>query len=258
LTEKDTRAKHEPTGQSETSQLDRGAREALGSAIPSSIREACRKANDGSICDSLSAMRRDLHDIVGATLVGIAMQLEYLSRTRNADHRKVETLVTELRGETADLIDYVRSLAHGRAVPQVEDVEVALRAMIDRFNRNVGPRLIFTLNYDPAVDLAPANITSAAFWIIREAVANVLVHSRARKCSVSLAVSGDFLIAKVEDDGTVLAGGPGGMGLASIAARAAEQGGWCYASPSRPAGFSVVASLPMSPDGPGDGEPVPW
>jgi two-component system, NarL family, sensor histidine kinase DesK len=199
---------------------------------------------------ALNEIRRDLHDVVGNALVCMAMELEQLARTGHADHSKVQVMIAELRDETADLINHVRRLAHGHTTHRVEDVEMALGTMISRINHKVGPRLTFTLSYDPAVRLVPADIRSAAFWITREAIINVLKHSQARNCAVSLTVSGAFLRIQVEDDGVMPAQRQGGgRGLTNMAERAAEHGGWCRASRLQPRGFAVLASLPAFPRG---------
>jgi hypothetical protein len=209
---------------------------------------------------ALNEIRRDLHDVVGNALVCMAMELEQLARTGHADHSKVQVMIAELRDETADLINHVRRLAHGHTTHRVEahgdtthrveDVGMALGTMISRINHKVGPRLTFTLSYDPAVRLVPADIRSAAFWITREAIINVLKHSQARNCAVSLTVSGAFLRIQVEDDGVMPAQRQGGgRGLTNMAERAAEHGGWCRASRLQPRGFAVLASLPAFPRG---------
>lgn len=200
--------------------------------------------------NALSAMRRDLHDIVGNALVCMAMELEQLARLGQGDHSKAQVMVAELRHETADLISHVRRLAHGHPTHRVEDVEIALRTMIGRLNHRVGPRLTFTLSFDPAVRLVPAHIGSVAFWITREAIINVVKHSKARNCAVSLTVSNAFLRIQVEDDGVAPAQRQGdGDGLTNIAERAAKHGGWCRASRLQPKGFAVLASLPAFPHG---------
>jgi signal transduction histidine kinase len=199
---------------------------------------------------SLRAVRRDLHDLVGGGLAGIATQLELLTRLTGADEGKAQDVLADLRAETVELIAHVRRLAHGRAVDsQVQNVEAALRSMTSQLNRALAPQLNFTLDYDAAVSLVGIEVRSAAFWISREAIINVVKHSRARHCIVSLAVSGGELRLRVEDDGPGRrTPSPGGTGLMNMAARAAQHGGWCCGSRLSPKGFALVARFPLTPE----------
>jgi len=120
--------------------------------------------------------------------------------------------------------------------------------MIGRMNRMVSERLEISLHIDPEVSSVQGDVGNAAFWITREALINVLKHSAARHCSVSLLVAEDELHVRVEDDGVRMPAKPrsGGSGLINMSERAAERGGWCTAGPVTPRGFTVVACIPLA------------
>jgi signal transduction histidine kinase len=197
---------------------------------------------------AIRSLRRDLHDVVGAELAGMATQLELVERLTSTDQEKAREVVAELSSEITDLIRIVRRMARGdRTDCRVPNIEAALRTMTSRMNMAVSPRLTFTLDYDPAVGSVPVDTSSAAFWIVREAITNVLKHSHAEHCTISLSVSSRRLRVRVEDDGP--AGerpSSGGVGLTNMAERAAKRGGWCRGSRLTPNGFAVVASLPVA------------
>ena len=196
---------------------------------------------------ALVAVRRDLHDQVGSTLAGIAMRLELAWRLVSLDAGTAYTVLSELRSEITELIANVRRIGGGwDTAHRVGNVEAALRAMIRRANRAVAPRLELSLDFDPRVGAVPDRLRSAAFWIVCEAVVNVLKHSTAQRCTVALSVRGAELHVRVEDDGPVAKEPPSrGCGLANMSARAAAQGGWCSAGPLEPVGFAVTACLPL-------------
>ena len=85
----------------------------------------------------------------------------------------------------------------------------------------------------------------AAYRIATEAMANVVKHARATHCTVSLARVGAALQVEVVDNGV---GGPlereGGVGVRSIATRAAELGGELTITPLQP-GTRVAARIPL-------------
>jgi len=192
-------------------------------------------------------VRRDLHDQVGSSLAGMAMQLELAWRLVRMDAGTAHVVLEELRSDITDLIGRVRRIGDGRDDPnQVKNMEATLRYLVHQANRAVAPRLEFFLNFDPRVTATPEERRSAAFWIVWEAIINVLKHSTARRCTASLFVRDGLLHVHVEDDGRVPAKLPsGGSGLANMSARAMEQGGWCSAVPREPTGFVVTACFPL-------------
>ena len=73
---------------------------------------------------------------------------------------------------------------------------------------------------DPALDAVLARV-------LREGTTNILKHSQARKCHITLTVSSATARLVMGNDGVVpsAAGLPGGHGLADLGARLAEFGG---------------------------------
>lgn len=196
---------------------------------------------------ALTTVRRDLHDQVGSTLAGVAMQMELALRLVGIDAATAYVVLSELRSDITELIAKVRRIADGRDTgQQVGNMEAALRSMIRRANRAVAPRLELSLNFDPRVGSLPEGMRSAAFWIVSEAVVNVLKHSTAQLCTVALSVRDGKLHVRVEDDGRVAVRlSSRGSGLGNMSARAAEYGGWCTAGPREPTGFAVTACFPL-------------
>lgn len=199
---------------------------------------------------ALLAVRRDLHDQIGSTLAGIAMQLELACRLADIDASRVRDVLWEMRADVTELVTSVRRIGDGHGSDhRVVDMEAALRSIVDRLNRAAAPRHEISLEFDPAVSSVCEETGSAAFWIVREAVMNMLKHSLAQHCRVSLRVHDDELLVRVEDDGCPSlrppTAGPN-SGLANMSARAAELGGWCTAGPLEPSGFAVVACLPVT------------
>lgn len=197
--------------------------------------------------EALMSVRRDLHDQIGSTLAGMAMQLELAWRLVGMDTRTANVVLLELRSDITELIGRVRRIGAGNdTAHHIEDIDSALHAMIRRLSPAVAPRLKFSLHLDPKLGSVPEEVRSAAFWIVWEAVINVIKHSTGRHCTVSLSIEDNDLWVRVEDDGQVRARpAPGGSGIANMAARAAAQGGWCTTRVLRPKGFGVTAYLPL-------------
>ena len=92
----------------------------------------------------------------------------------------------------------------------------------------------------------PVAVEGAAYRIAQEALTNVLRHAGPQATArVSVAVTDDRLVVAVRDTGR--GGFPGrGAGITGMRDRAAAAGGTLAAGPESDAGFSVVATLPLS------------
>jgi signal transduction histidine kinase len=198
--------------------------------------------------EKLRMVRRDLHDKVGSSLAGMAMVMETAERMINADPAEARQLVGHVRADLSELIAVVRRLSADREVPDnVCALPTAMRAMVGRMCRLLGDRKEIFLTIDERAETVPEDVGWAAFWIMREALTNVLKHSGGRHCSVSVLVRDGHLLIRVVDDGvpTDTLSRSDGSGLTNMADRAAEQGGWCVARPMHPIGFAVVAAFPL-------------
>ncbi|HEY3610674.1 MAG TPA: ATP-binding protein [Pseudonocardiaceae bacterium] len=195
----------------------------------------------------LLGVRRDLHDKVGSALTGMIVTVEVVERLIGMDTARAHRALADLRTDMADLLGEVRRLVVGRDDTHTgRGATTALRTMLGRMSRVVVDRLTITSDIDPLVDTVPETVAWAAFWIVREAMTNVLKHSRARHCAVSLSVRDGHLVARVEDDGTgIPAPRPTGSGLANMLWRAEEQGGCCTVTSAGRGGVVVVAWLPV-------------
>lgn len=105
----------------------------------------------------------------------------------------------------------------------------------------------------------PAAAEAVLAPVLREAVTNILRHSRATQCTIVTATGGGVLRLSVGNDGAsgALAGDGGpGHGLGNLTARVEAAGG-CLASGQAGEWFELTAQIPLpvgQPDG--QGEPV--
>jgi two-component system sensor histidine kinase DesK len=99
-----------------------------------------------------------------------------------------------------------------------------------------------------ATSIEPAHETTIA-WALREAVTNVVKHSGARTCHISLDATDGCTALEVCDDGNAPGGGGNGTGLNGLADRIHALGGTIEAGPGEGAGFRLRVRL-GAPDPP--------
>jgi len=191
-------------------------------------------------------LRQELHDGLGPALSGIALGLEATEAALDAAPVRAAALLVRLREETQSAGREVRRLVEGLrpAALDRQELAAALAAFVEAL-RDTGRLDVVLVLPAQLPPLAP-DADAAAYRIVTEAVTNVVRHSGARTCRVSVEVDGVGLRIVVEDDGHGLPAQPrDGVGLTSMQRRAAELGGTWAAGPREDGGTRVEVVLPV-------------
>ena len=83
-------------------------------------------------------------------------------------------------------------------------------------------------------------------WTVREGVTNVLRHSRAHHCEISLEASDSGFTVAIVDDGVGGVANAGGSGLHGLRERVGAAGGRVDAGPGERGGFRLQAYVPQA------------
>ncbi|MCU4297113.1 two-component sensor histidine kinase [Brevibacterium permense] len=183
-------------------------------------------------------IERDLHDGVQQNVVSLSV---LIARARRAsDPAKAEALLDDALVQSQDLIDEMREVAW-RVYPTALD-EHGLRPVLERIaDRSPVP---LTLETVPDRRFPPA-VESAAYFVVREAVTNVVKHAEADAITVGIvAESRTALTVTISDDG-VGGADPGGGGLQGLARRVGALDGSIDVDSVDGAGTTVSARIPL-------------
>ncbi|WP_322763305.1 histidine kinase [Frankia sp. Cr2] len=192
-------------------------------------------------------LRRELHDGLGPALAGVALGVDAARNMLRADPHSADALLADLKDETLGCVGEVRRIVEDLRPPALDELGLlpALAAFVDRLSTRDDALRVAVQSPDPLPPL-PAAVEVAAYRIATEAITNVARHAHARSCLLRLDV-GDDLTVEVRDDGVgVPAAPPAGVGLASMAERAAELGGSCVVARLDGGGTRVMAHLPLA------------
>jgi two-component system sensor histidine kinase DesK len=180
---------------------------------------------------------RDLHDLLGQSLSAISLKGDLAVRLLDRDPRAA-------LAEVADLTEVARStLAGVRAVTRDEHA-VSLRTELD------GAVALLTAAHIAAdVRVEPLDLSPAAedvlAWALREAVTNVLRHSRATTCAVGLVERDGDAHLSIHNDGAEPTA-TAGAGLTGLVERARALSGTAEAGPDGAGGFRLCVRLPLA------------
>lgn len=189
-------------------------------------------------------LQRDLHDGLGPTLAGLTMQLDAARSLLADDPDTSEALLTEVKDELQVTIGSVRRLVYQLRPPALDQFGLiaAVREHVLRSDHPHGTRIL--LEAPESLPPLPAAVEVAAYYIVIEAVNNVIRHAKAQHCRVQLSLV-PLLTIRILDDGTGLPEQHrAGVGLHSMRERAAELGGMCTILPVPGGGTEVHAYLP--------------
>ncbi len=160
-------------------------------------------------------LERDLHDGAQQQIVAVGMRLRSAQRRLLPDDPTaldLDEAVASLEATVAEL----RRLAHGMRPALLDD---GLAAALGKLAHDIP--LPVRLSVD---DLTVPELTATTtYFVVAEAVANVLKHAHATRIDVRVRAEGDGLRVEVSDDG--IGGVRPGQGLAALEDRVAALGG---------------------------------
>jgi signal transduction histidine kinase/putative methionine-R-sulfoxide reductase with GAF domain len=182
---------------------------------------------------------RDLHDGGQQRLVHTILTLKLAQQALQQNDKEAESLVGEALQHAEQGNAELRELAHGILPSALTNG--GLRAGID----SVVARLDLPVRVDVPAERFPAEFEASAYFIVAEALTNVVKHAHAEHADIKAAVEDGMLLVEVRDDGI---GGADrdGHGLVGIADRVTALGGRLEIESPVGGGTLVAATLPLS------------
>jgi signal transduction histidine kinase len=184
-------------------------------------------------------IQRDLHDGAQQRLVHTILTLKLAQQAFRDEDGEVESLLSEALEQAEQGNRELRELAHG-ILPAVI-TRGGLRAAVDA----VVARLNLPIRVDVPAERLPAEIEASAYFIVAEALTNVVTHSHAGRAEVTASLEDGLLRIEIRDNGT---GGadPDGHGLMGMRDRVTTRGGRLTVESPAGGGTLVAATLPLS------------
>jgi PAS domain S-box-containing protein len=188
--------------------------------------------------DARRRVVRDLHDGAQQRLVHTIITLKLAQRALHDDPGSADARLVEALDNAERATAEVRELAHG-ILPAVL-VHSGLYAGVDAFVS----RLDLPVDVEVLTERLPADIEASAYFIVAEALTNVVKHAHASSAKVKAWVEDGALHVDVVDDG---AGGadPSGHGLIGLSDRATALGGSLAVVAPPSGGTAVSATFPL-------------
>jgi two-component system sensor histidine kinase DesK len=188
-------------------------------------------------------MARDLHDILGHSLTVIAVKAELADRLVDVSPERARAEIADIQRLSRDALADVRTTVDGVR-------ELSLPAELARARSALRAAGI-EADLPGSTDDVPSEVRELFAWTLREGVTNVVRHSAATRCTVTL--GGDRIT--IADDGRGMRAADSsalrdGHGLSGLRERAAAAGAHVVVETPPAGGFRlsvVAAKAPAEP-----------
>jgi two-component system sensor histidine kinase DesK len=181
---------------------------------------------------------RDLHDLLGQSLSAISLKGDLAARLLSVDPSRARQEITSLAELARSTLRDVRAVTH-------DEHQVTLREEI-----TAAQGLLAAAGVDTRIDTDATDLTlsddaqQVLAWAVREATTNLLRHSDATTCTITLTRAAGTISLNIRNDGVRQRPLGEGSGLAGLKARAAAGGGSASGQMSGDGQFHLCVELP--------------
>lgn len=182
---------------------------------------------------------RDLHDTIGHTLTMIKVKTELTTKLIDRDPSSVKPELHDILATTRTALKQVRELVSEMNFISLQTELIHCQQLLQSAN------ITTTMdNQCPQIVLSSVEETMLALCV-REATTNILKHSQAKKCHITIHCHTGQYTLVMKDDGIGLQSQGRGNGIHSIKERMHMLQGYAMIDSDTPTGTSVILTLPI-------------
>lgn len=187
---------------------------------------------------------RDLHDTLGQTLTMIKLKSELAERFIEVQPERAKKELHDIVRTSRLAIQQVREAVYGMTyVPLKEEIQDAKELLSSA-------AITGSVEYSDAVPDLSAKVETMIALSIREAITNVIRHSRAKTCLIRLDYHEGLLKVTIQDDGIGFSENVKvGTGIQSIKERIQNIQGHVLIESEKEKGTRVYMEIPLSKEG---------
>jgi PAS domain S-box-containing protein len=192
----------------------------------------------GAESNARRQLERNLHDGAQQRLVALSVQLR-LIEAKLRDPEAASELLAQARAELAQALEELRELARGihPAVLTDRGLGPALASLVGR-----AP---LPIELEAPAERLPPPVEAAAYYVVAEAVTNIVKYARASSAVVRVTRDNGVLAVTVSDDGVGGADPEAGSGLRGLVDRVSALDGTLRVESAPEGGTTVRAEIPI-------------
>ncbi len=204
-----------------------------------------RDAEQVSVREERSRITRDIHDIIGNTLMANMMSMEAAIGLIRKSPDEAEMLLNSARDNAKERFDEIRrilSLLRSKDEPREAFLQ-AIGKLVRLFRLATGIEVTLELT-DTPVAMRPA-VEEAVYRLVQEGLTNSFRHGRTTRVLVFSGLTDKNLVVVVSDNGGGIQEMREGIGIAGMRERVARVGGE-FRFGNLGEGLQLVAEIPRS------------
>ncbi len=184
---------------------------------------------------------RDLHDGAQQNLVAVIAKAGLARAQLARDPSLADLTLGELQQDARTALSEIRELVHGIFPPILQDR--GLVVAVQQRAARLPVEAIVHVDADPGTRFDPS-VESAAWFVVSEALANIVKHAGASRVDIDIQV-GPSLLIDIVDDGIGLGDSLPGQGLVSMSDRVAALDGQLFVGPGPGGGTALRCLFPL-------------
>ena len=210
------------------------------SSLITELHEARTELAHMAVAQERLRFARDLHDLLGYSLSAITLKSELT-------HRLVTKNPTKAQNELAEILDIAR-----KALSDVRSVASGYRELSLDSESESARSVLLAADVDVTMEMdygdLPTPIKTVLATVLREGITNVLRHSKAERCDISVRQAGGRVWLDIVNDGVHSSPPPsdGGSGIRNLSARVAALDGHLVAGIEPDGRYGLHASAPLA------------
>jgi signal transduction histidine kinase len=201
------------------------------------------EAGERSTIAERKRLSRDIHDIVGYTLINLKMMLEAAIDRAGAENRGLAELLSSARDQAqAGLVETRQVLRSFREMENAKPEGVAsIHKITTAFSQATGIELEVSYGNMPR---SLGSLNSVISHIVQEGITNAIRHGGATRIQIGFWIVQGRLHVKIADNGAGASDIKPGIGLTGMRERLEPLGGELLVQ-SSDYGFSLIAEMPL-------------
>jgi signal transduction histidine kinase len=226
---------------------ERQSREKLAVANEQ-LRQYALRIEDQAVLQERNRIARDIHDSLGHSLTALNLQLETAVKLWSSDPDRATQFLARAKQLGSQALQEVRqSIWAMRSDPlQGQSLEEAIASLAQELYRSTGisPACIIILECP-----LPAEVTTALYRIVQEALTNICKYAAATEVKIQLQTSPTSVCLVIQDNGKGFSveRNTTGFGLQGMRERTLALGGQFEIDSAPAAGCRITADIPLSP-----------
>lgn len=194
-------------------------------------------------------LAREIHEGIGSSLCAVRFKLASVldqAKKKRSQQDDLSAILTEVDRA----LEEAKRIVSDLRPPVLDDLGiVSTLGWFARGFRALHPDIALTVQIDAEETSIPEHLKIVLFRIVQEAFCNIARHSGADSVRISLSVSDNSVLLKVEDNGRGFEPIPlsgRGLGLNSMKERTELTGGWLDIESREGSGTSIKACFPLA------------